>query len=114
VKAVPKPEPAKTRKAALSTRYRVDRAACVWLVFQRERSRCERCQKRVLHASDPMATPFTVGHVHEHPPRSLGGNPTHPDDCHLYCAACHALAHNLRTSCQQPRSKRSSRESGPF
>lgn len=92
----PKPEPRAPQKARSDRVSREARARCVLAVFAREFGRCESCDRSVLHKNNPHATPFNLGHVHEDPPRSLGGDPTDPNQAHLLCASCHAQAHGLK------------------
>ena len=94
----PKPEPIARQKARADRAYAKARARCVLTVFMRERARCETCKRIVRHKDDPRVTEFNIGHVHEDPPRSLGGDPLDPNQCHLHCNKCHSVAHGLRVS----------------
>ena len=88
-----------TRKQEQAARVRVAREAreaCVRAVFQRDAARCVTCRARVKHATDPAATEFNVGHVHEIKSRALGGDPTDPANCRLLCLRCHGQAHRQK------------------
>lgn len=89
----PKPESRAAIKARRLSRARDRRRACILEVFRREMGRCQGCGRYVVPAWAPEATEFTVGHVHESRPRSLGGDPTNPATAQLLCAPCHQKAH---------------------
>jgi hypothetical protein len=91
----PKPEAHAKVKARQLRTYARDRQACVVAVWTRAQHRCEQCHQWVLKPSE-TDQPLSVGHVHEDPPRSRGGDPTDPASCVLLCVKCHAEAHHLR------------------
>mgnify|MGYP001567248964 CR=1 FL=1 len=62
-------------------------------IYQLDGGRCRCCGTAVLLASDD---PFRLGHVHEEPPRSLGGDPLNPAQTLLLCARCHGARHSGR------------------
>jgi hypothetical protein len=105
------------------------RAQCVAAVWQRER--IENCESVVAHCQHPgcgkliwplayAAGVFSVGHVHEVIPRSLGGDPHDPDNGVLVCPNCHdkLTHHELAVRKQQngllvwTRRQHGARESG--
>ena len=98
----PKPEPAARIRARDRAVLLRARSICVLEVHRREMSRCQNCGTAVCRASDPGATEWTVGHVHEAIPRSRGGDPTDPANCVLLCPACHRAAHRLTTPVPAP------------
>ena len=86
---IPKPQRA-DRKAAKHQVERVQRktrAVVRKIVYLRERGTCERC--RIAVSFDVYAWADNRAEVHEEPPRSLGGDPYDPDQCHLLCRKCH-------------------------
>jgi 5-methylcytosine-specific restriction endonuclease McrA len=90
----PKAERLRQRKMRLARQYATARKACVDAVWTRAEHCCESCGRWVVRPRD-TDNPFAVGHVHETVPRSLGGDPTNPDDCRLLCVECHYRAHRV-------------------
>lgn len=75
------------------------RKACVAAVWERERGRCinPECHRECIHPKDAISpAQENVGHVHEEPPRSLGGDRTDPKACALLCNVCHDRRHRKR------------------
>ena len=83
-----KPEPLAKARRRQKRQAVTARALCIATVFTRDGSRCRVCQVPVLPMRDALYA-WQVGHVHEHPPRSLGGDPHDPDGCLLLCTECH-------------------------
>jgi hypothetical protein len=90
--AKPKSKASKAHAARKRTAwgaYLAARHACRLAVIARDGQRCRICRK---HGND-------VGYeVHEVIPRSLGGDPTNPDDCVLVCGRDHRDLTANRTS----------------
>jgi hypothetical protein len=87
---------AKRRRGASLERRRRECRVATW---QRARARCEnpRCRRFCVLpevASSPAQD--NVGHVHEEPFRSRGGDPTDPRRCVLACNVCHDGLHRKR------------------
>jgi hypothetical protein len=75
------------------------RKLCVETVWARENARCQNphCRRYLVRPNDAYAlNADNVGHVHEEPPRSRGGDPHNPDHCVLVCNACHERLHLRR------------------
>ena len=103
--AINKPEPRAKAKARAKRQKAKARAICLEVVWGRARGRCESCSLkvwRVLETDDPRL----VGHVHEILPRSLGGDPTDPEQTILLCPKCHAAAHHLNVRTDWPEKAR--------
>ena len=77
----------KAVKAKLQRVQRKTRAVVRRIVFLREKGTCERCHVPV--SFDVYAWADNRAEVHEEPPRSLGGDPYDPKQCHLLCHRCH-------------------------
>ena len=90
----PKPEPRRIEKARTRRDRQAARRACWLAVYDRAQGRCETCGKYVRRVTDPAATEFTVGNVHEPEKRSQGADPTDPKQCVLMCTSCHAFSHH--------------------
>lgn len=56
------------------------RDKCRKIVIGRDRQCCRACLEWI---------PLDQCQVHEHPPRSLGGDPFAPEECVLLCRECH-------------------------
>lgn len=82
-----KPERRSVIKRRQRAQKRLSRAQCRAVVFQREKSRCQRCRRVVTDDTEPWRP--ERAHVHETVPRSLGGSPTDPNNCVLLCKNCH-------------------------
>ena len=90
----PKPEARTKQKAREAREYRRARRRCREEVYERDGWRCRQCGCRVSIDVSVWAPNFA--HVHEEPPRSLGGDPTNPDECVLLCRLCHEARHAIR------------------
>ena len=93
----PKPEPWKKVKARRK-RERIERRRdCRAQVFARDGGRCIKCRRRLALLLQDAAHEFDVAHIHEVKLRSLGGDPTDPDNCVTLCHECHRDAHERNT-----------------
>jgi len=90
----PKPEPWKRVKARRRAAERAARDRCRGVVFRRDGGRCQQCHRPLVLTMKEAQHEFDVAHIHESPPRSLGGDPTNPDHCTTLCCQCHAAAHH--------------------
>lgn len=86
-------------KAKKETRQRfVERTKCREIVYRREKMTCQDCTKQCKHPRECWPGDPDMAHVHEEPPRSIGGDPLNPDDCRLLCGACHRKRHGVGTT----------------
>ena len=83
----PKGESRAKQKVRERREYRRARKRCREAVYERDGWRCRICLRAVSIDVSTWAPNFA--HVHEDPPRSLGGDPTNPEDCVLLCRNCH-------------------------
>lgn len=83
-----KPEPKDKTSARARRLHFKSRNACRDEVFRRDDSKCRSCGAPVLKLDKALFW-WQAGHVHEHPPRSQGGDPLDPDGCVLLCHECH-------------------------
>jgi hypothetical protein len=86
---LPKPTKRAVQKRQTDRQVWAARKRCVVTVWRRANGRCERCGKRVRPARECYGWEDDRGDVNEKIPRSLGGDPTDPDNCELTCKACH-------------------------
>jgi 5-methylcytosine-specific restriction endonuclease McrA len=86
---LPKPVKRAIVKRQADRKKGVSRRRCVLIVWKRAKGKCERCGKKVRPARECYGWEDDRGDVNEKVPRSLGGDPTNPDDCELTCKACH-------------------------
>lgn len=87
----PKPEPYAKVKAKTKRQKAQVRALARTEVYTRVDGLCQRCGRRlVLHLADARSA-FDIAHAHEIRKRSLGGDPTDPEQIVIVCAECHEL-----------------------
>jgi hypothetical protein len=81
-----KPERRSKQKRREERQLAEARDECRRVSFHRAGGRCEHCGE-MLYYKTP--NPFKLAHVHEEPPRSLGGDPTDPTCTVCVCWKCH-------------------------
>lgn len=95
----PQPKPTKAdrhkQRAAERRQWKARRKICRATVYARAFGCCERCQRPLVLLPENARHVFEIANIHEHPPRSLGGDPLNPDECLCLCAECSAKEHAL-------------------
>lgn len=68
-----------------------ERRLCRYVTFMRAHGHCQRCGRPLVLLPSAAKHEFEIGHVHEEPPRSKGGDPTDPSITVLVCYFCHDM-----------------------
>src|SRR5678809_537546 len=89
--ALPKPYKGELRllKARKHRRECELRDACRAFVYNRDGGCCVRCGKPLKLKLADASGWWDVANINEKRPRSLGGDPTDPENCETLCAGCH-------------------------
>lgn len=87
--AFPKGETRARQKKREERQFTKARNLCRREVFKRAGGRCQACGRPLVLRPSRAEHFLQIANVHEEPPRSLGGDPTNPQDCVCVCAQCH-------------------------
>jgi hypothetical protein len=91
------------------------RALCRYVTYMRAHGACEHCGQALVLRPKDARHEFEIAHVHEEPPRSLGGDPLDPSITVLLCVFCHERVthHRINIKWRDPELK-AVRPSGPI
>jgi 5-methylcytosine-specific restriction endonuclease McrA len=86
---LPKPTKRAIVKRKTDRQHWQARRKCVIEVWRRAGGKCQRCGRKVRPPRERYGWEDDRGDVNEKIPKSLGGDPTDPDNCELTCKPCH-------------------------